>query len=107
MKKPELTETQFQTAIKNLSVSQQTLDIAYGVLVEGISQTHFVEQLNLTKGAVWQSVERVRNAHKEQVPEGYERITVLLPEHQAFIVKRWEQIARKNLEDANEDTGDC
>ncbi|MEW7980358.1 MAG: hypothetical protein AB2813_11320 [Candidatus Sedimenticola endophacoides] len=32
---------------------------------------------------------------KRQVPPGFERVSVVLPEPKAFIVKRWENAAMK------------
>lgn len=32
------------------------------------------------------------------VPAGYERVSVILPEHQAFIVKKWAEQALKKLQ---------
>lgn len=31
------------------------------------------------------------------LPPGYERVTTVLPEHQAFIVKKWDEAARKKI----------
>lgn len=90
-----LTETQFLKAIKQLDVGQQTIDIARGVLVEGRPQAHFVTALGLSKGAVSQAVNRVWAA---TLPEGYERVAAVLPEHQAFIVKKWAEDAKKKQE---------
>ncbi|HCM7206518.1 TPA: transcriptional regulator KorA [Salmonella enterica subsp. enterica serovar Typhimurium str. D23580] len=97
--KKRLTEAQFQAAIKGLEVGQQTIDIARGVLVEGVPQASFVTSLNLSRGAVSQAVHRVWAAHEERnLPEGYERVTAVLPEHQAFIVKKWAIEAAKKTE---------
>lgn len=94
--KKVLTETQFQQAIQGLDVGQQTIDIARGVLVEGKQQAEFVESLKLTKGAVSQAVKRVWGAHQDQsLPKGYERVNAVLPGHQAFIVKKWAEAAKK------------
>lgn len=93
--KKRLTEAQFQTAIKGLKIGQQTIDIARGVLVDGRPQAEFVTSLGLTKGAVSQAVSRVWAATGEHLPEGFERVTALLPEHQAFIVKIWETDAKR------------
>ncbi|EMK3344991.1 MULTISPECIES: transcriptional regulator KorA [Vibrio] len=93
--KKRLTESQFQAAIKGLEVGPQTIQIAHGVLVEGKPQTEFVTLLQVTKGAVSQAVKRVWEAHTALTPEGYERITAILPEHQAFIVKKWAEDAEK------------
>ena len=32
---------------------------------------------------------------KSSLPHGFVRVCAVLPEHQAFIVRRWEQHARK------------
>jgi DNA-directed RNA polymerase specialized sigma24 family protein len=94
-----LTEAQFEEAIKGLNVGQQTIDIARGVLVEGRPQSEFVAALGLSKGAVSQAVSRVRAvAQQEKIPEGFERVSAVLPEHQAFIVKKWAEDATKKLE---------
>lgn len=93
--KKQLTESQFQAASRDLGVGQQTLQIAHGVLVEGKAQTEYVKLLGLTKGAVHQAVKRVWDAHKSQIPKGHERVTAVLPKHQAFIVKKWAEDAKK------------
>jgi len=93
--KKRLTEAQFQTAIQSLEIGQQTQKIAHGVLVEGKAQTEFVTLLGVTKGAVWQAVKRVWDAQKSSLPEGYERVTAVLPEHRAYIVKKWAEEAKK------------
>jgi len=97
--KKRLTEAQFQTVVRKLEIGQQTIEIARGVLVEGRSQAEFVAELGLSKGAVSQAVSRVWiAAQKTNLPEGYERVTAVLPEHQAFIVKKWAEDATKKLE---------
>ena len=72
--KKRLTEAQFQAAIRGLEIGQQTIDIARGVLVEAVS--------------------RVWAVAGEVLPQGFARVTAVLPEHQAFIVKRWEADAK-------------
>lgn len=93
--KKRLTEAQFQAAIKGLEIGQQTVDIARGVLVEGKAQADFVTALGLSKGAVSQAVSRVWAASQAGLPEGFERVTAVLPEHQAFIVKKWAADAKR------------
>ncbi len=96
--KKRLTEAQFQQVINDLEIGQQTIDIAHAVLVDGHPQTEFVTQLGLSKGAVSQAVNRVWTAAEGHLPEGFERVTAVLPEHQAFIVKKWEAEARRKQE---------
>ena len=94
--KKRLTEDQFQVAIKDLEIGQQTIVIARGVLVDGVSQSEFVVSLRLSRGAVSQAVNRVWAAHKaKNLPHGYEHVSVVLPAHQAFIVKKWAMAKKK------------
>lgn len=86
-----LSEAQFQRCIEGLEVGAQTLEIAHGVLVRGLAQAFFVQTLGLSKGAVSQAVQRIWRAH---IPDGYERVSAVLPQHQAFIVKQWAEHAK-------------
>lgn len=98
--KKRLTEAQLQACIKGLNVGQQTIDIARGVLVLGQPQAAFITSLGLSKGAVSQAVGRVWTAFaSKNVPQGYERVSAVLPEYQAFIVKKWaEDAATRKME---------
>jgi predicted transcriptional regulator len=93
--KTKLTESQFQEVVRNLDLSAQTLAIAHGVLVEGLPQTHYVETLGISKGAVSQAVSRVRSA---AIPKGYRKLSVVLPEEQAEIVEAWAKEAQAQQE---------
>lgn len=102
--KKRLTEEEFQACLKSLEagkqIGQQTRDIAHAVLVKGIKQTEFMKRLDITKGAVSQAVNRVWNAHKAlNIPKGYEQVSAVLPQHQAYIVKKWAMEALKKRED--------
>lgn len=94
--KKSLTKEQFNIAINNININDKTKYIAYQVLVEGVKQIDLVNRLNLTKGNISQAVNKVFNAYNnsDEVPAGYERVTVVLPEHKAFIVKKWEKNKR-------------
>jgi hypothetical protein len=97
--KKRLSEAQFQACIKGLEVGQQTIEIAHGVLVLDQSQASFAVSLGLSRGAVSQAVNRVWAAYTEKnLPQGYERVSAVLPEHQAFIVKKWAAVAEKKQE---------
>lgn len=86
-----LTEEEFAQAIAGLSVGEQTIEIARGVLVEGMTQAEYAKALNISKGAVSQAVKRVWEAYNERklIPEGYERVTAILPKFRAYQVKKW------------------
>lgn len=97
--KKRLSASQFQECIKKLDVGQQTVEIARGVLVHGRPQATFVSSLGLTKGAISQAVKRVWSAYESNtLPDGYERVSVILPEHQAYRVRQWAKAAAKKLE---------
>ena len=97
--KKRLTAAQFEACIKGLDVGQQTIDIARGVLVRGEAQAKFASALGLTRGAVSQAVRRVWTAFEaNNLPAGYERVSAVLPEHQAYIVKKWAEQAAKERE---------
>ena len=63
--KKRLTEPQFQEATKGLDVGSQTLETAWGVLIDGKPQKDFAASLGLSRGAISQAVNRVRAAHEE------------------------------------------
>ena len=90
--KKRLTKEQFNAVIQHLpNLKQQTIEMAYGVLVEGKSQSHFASIRGISHGAVSQAIKRIWTIHIDTwVPEGYEKVTVVLPESKAFIVKKWE-----------------
>ena len=94
--KKRLTEPEFHEAIKGLDVGSQTLEIVRGVLIDGKPQKEFAAALGLSRGAISQAVNRVWAAHGDSnLPEGYVRVSAILPEHRAFIVKKWVEDARK------------
>jgi len=96
--KKRLTENQFQEAVRGLDVSQQTLEIAHAVLVLGAPQTEFAQKFQLSRAAVSQTVKRVWDAYADNnLPKGYERLTVILPSHRAYIVKQWQKDAIQEL----------
>jgi len=96
--KKRLTETEFLEAVEGLDVGSQTLTIARGVLVEGRRQSEFAQTLGLSKGAISQAVGRVWSAHQaKNMPDGYERVCAVLPEYRAFLVRKWNEEAKRRL----------
>lgn len=97
--KKAITEEQFRAAVRGLDVGKQTMEIAHGVLVQGRAQTEYAAQFGLSKGAVSQAVARVWEAHQAlNLPRGFREVRAILPEHQAFIVNRWADEARRKME---------
>ena len=94
--KKRLTEARFREVVQHLDIRQQTITIAHGVLVEGRQQAEFVAALSLSRGAVSQAVNRVWMAHlTDALPAGYKKVSAVLPDHQAFIVRRWAETVKK------------
>jgi hypothetical protein len=83
-----LTLVQFQKTVGGLHMNPHTLEIAKSVLVEGRQQVELVASTGLTKGAISQAVKRVWSEYDLKV-KGGERVSVVLPKHQAYIVKLW------------------
>jgi len=79
---------QFEQIVSRLQLNTQTVEIAKRVLVEGDPQSALVTATGLTKGAISQAVNRVWSEFENR-EKGAERLTVVLPEHQAYIVKQW------------------
>lgn len=97
--KKQLSEEVFSRVTRALNVGKQTVEIAHGVLVKGMPQKYYVDTLGISRGAVSQAVNRVWAAYKQDVPDGYERVEVVLPERQAFIVKKWAEEAKRKQEE--------
>lgn len=92
--KKQMTAEQFDQVVKAIEMGDKQREIAKAALVDGVPQTQLASQHGLTKGAVSQTVARVwAEFEKGSLPAGFERISAILPEHQAFIVKRWAEEA--------------
>jgi hypothetical protein len=83
-----LTAEQFARAIEGMTISARPIAMARAVLVDGKSQSDCARALSVSRAAVSLAVNRVRDAH-EAVPAGFERVTAILPSHQATVVKGW------------------
>lgn len=101
-----LSEDGFQLAIQRLppAISKRTIDIAYTVLVEGRPQWSVAQYLGVSRGAISQAVKRVWDARYEALPEGFVKVSVVLPEHKAFIVQQWAADSQKK-ENSHENAG--
>lgn len=89
---------QIRQATNTLNRGESTREIAEGVLVEGKSQVDYARAKKITPGTVSQIVNRVWKAHLKtiSIPDKFVEVTVVLPEHQAFIVKQWEKEAQRS-----------
>lgn len=83
-----LTLVQFEQTVGGLQMNPNTMEIAKSVLVEGRQQVELVASTGLTKGAISQAVKRVWSEYDLKA-KGGERVSVVLPKHQAYIAKQW------------------
>ena len=87
MGEKRLTRQEFQMAVDSLNLNTKTIQIAWAVLVDGRKQSDLAAEHLLSKGAISQTVTKVWEARA--LPPGFERVTEILPRHQAFIVRKW------------------
>ena len=87
-----LTSEQFAHAIEGMTISERPVAMARAVLVDGMSQSDCARAMSVSRNAVSLAVNRVRDAY-EAVPAGFERVTAILPAHQASVVKGWNERA--------------
>lgn len=92
-----LTEEAFTRAVDRLQISERRIAVARRHLVEGVSQKTIAAQRKMTPSAVSQAVAAVWKSHldSQDVPDGMQRITVLLPDDKAAIALGWQQEASR------------
>lgn len=91
---------EFERASGALRMGERAFEMTRAVLVDGARQLDQAEAFGITRGAVSQAVNKVwQAAQKErcELPEGFEKLTVVLPEHRAFLVKKWADEAKELL----------
>ncbi|WP_454888071.1 TrfB-related DNA-binding protein [Sphingomonas oryzagri] len=95
-----LTAAQFARAIDGISISERPLAMARAVLVDGVSQSDCARANGVSRNAVCLTVNRIWEAHNA-VPDGFERVTAILPKHQASVVRSWHERAPFKTETAS------
>lgn len=63
----------------------------------GVPLPHLLESTELSPEQLAELSDGLTSPPKASVPPGYERVTAILPEFQAFQVKQWAEAARKRL----------
>lgn len=81
----DLTTGKANPSLKVMEAIAKGLNVPLPTLLESTDWTQ--EELNLLAGG-----EAPRS-----LPTGFERVSVILPEHRAFIVKKWAEETRKKL----------
>lgn len=94
-----LTPSEFETATQGLSIADRPAAMARAVLVDGQSQADCARAMRVSRNAVHLAVNRVWEAH-QAVPTGFERVTAILPKHQASVVRSWHERAPFKAEPA-------
>ena len=92
-----LSASAFERAAGRLNIAVRPLDMARAVLVDGEAQSAVAKREGVSRNAVCLAVNRIWNAQSE-VPEGFERVTAILPKHHAFLVRQWQREAVERLD---------
>jgi hypothetical protein len=82
----------FDRASARLNIAPRPLAMARSVLVDGEAQAAVAKREGVSRNAVCLAVNRIWDASSE-VPEGFERVTAILPKHKAFLVRQWQREA--------------
>jgi transcriptional regulator with XRE-family HTH domain len=81
----DLTNGKANPSLKTMEAIAEALGVSLTLLLESTDlDRHALEQVSGGKS-------------KQGLPPGYERVVAVLPEHQAFIVKKWSEHAQKKL----------
>lgn len=83
----DLTNGQANPSLKVMEAIAQALDTPL---------PHLLEMTDLDKSAL---DALAGGKAPSSLPPGYERVSVILPEHRAFIVKKWDEETRRKIED--------
>lgn len=95
-----LSDEEFEQLLNRFDLNERAKDITYGVLVLRKKQRIYAEKYSVTISSISALCRRVYNLFKgevEEIPEGYERVNVILPEHKAFLVKKWAEKVSKDI----------
>lgn len=95
-----LTAAEFARAIDGINISERPIAMARAVLVDGESQSDCARANGVSRNAVCIAVNRIWEAHSA-VPAGFERVTAVLPKHQASVVRGWHERAPLKSESAS------
>lgn len=95
-----LSAASFATAIDGMNISERPIAMARAVLVDGRSQSDCARDMGVSRNAVCLAVNRIWEAHSA-IPAGFERVTAILPKHQASVVKGWHERAPLKSEPAS------
>lgn len=94
-----LTTAEFARAIDGLSIAERPASMARAVMVDGHSQADCARAMGVSRNAVHLAVNRIWEAH-QAIPAGFERVTAVLPKHQASVVRSWHERAPLKSEPA-------
>jgi len=97
--KRKLTPSEFEEAVKRLPrrLTARNIEIVREILVGGRKQIDLIHETGLSRTAISAMTKKVREAHQlyGKLPEGWERIEVVLPTSMVSIVRAMEEEAKK------------
>jgi FixJ family two-component response regulator len=96
--KKTLSEAAFQKALASLTMGERSVEVTRSVLVNGEPQADVARKFGISKSAVCKQVARVQEALAEAgLPRGFQKVTVILTDHQAFMARKWSQDAERKI----------
>lgn len=100
----KLSKEEFEIYSKSLNFSERRLEICRLVLVEGIKQADVASRFSISKGAVSQHKKAFLEAVEAHlIPNGFKKITAVLPNHHAYQVEVWAKKAEEQIRNKNEE----
>lgn len=95
--KRKMTEAEFAAALAHMRPPpERVMAIAHADLVRGVNQTEIAKEHGVTKSSVSAASKRVWQGFLKS--KGYQQVSVVLPEVQVFIVRKW---GRQALDEIN------
>ena len=94
--KRKMTEAEFAAALAHMRPpSKRIMDMGHADLVRGVTQSEIAQEHGVTKSTVSQASKRVWEGFLKS--KGYREVTVVLPEVQVFVVRKWGRAAMDEI----------
>lgn len=98
-----LSSEEFEVYSKAFNFSDRRIKICHLILVKGEKQADVAKQFGISKGAVSQHKKAFLDAVEASlIPNGYKRVTAVLPNHHAYQVEVWAKKAEEQIRNKNE-----
>lgn len=95
----ELTESEFEEAVKRLNLKRKNEEIAKAILVDGRKVIELSNETGLTRTTIFAVLSKVRKVHQQygRPPDGWQRVEICLPSDVVPLIQAMEIEAQKQL----------